>query len=130
MIDNLPPRRLDDLDARIKRLKGELADGGAGHKKRAATGGYGFAFTLAADMVGGLVGGGLLGWGFDSWLNTAPWGLLGFFLLGALAGMWSVYRTARGHDAALGFRSPAGTSQTGRRPPEPSSGGGNGEEER
>lgn len=130
MTDNHPPQRLDDLDARIKRLKDEVTDGDAAGKDRRAKGGYGLAFTLAADMVGGLVGGGLLGWGFDSWLNSAPWGLIGFFFLGACAGMWNVYRTVRGHDAAMGFRNnPAGSSQTGRRPPEPQSGGGNGKEE-
>lgn len=130
MTDNLPPRRLDELDARIKRLKGELTDGNPADNKAEAKGGYGLAFALATDMVGGLVGGGLLGWGIDTWLNTAPWGLIGCFFLGALAGMWNVYRTVRGHDAAMGFRSPAGTSQTGRRSPGPSSGSGNGEEER
>ena len=131
MTDELPPRRIDDLDARIKRLQGELSDGNAAHNKRAVMSGYGFAFTLAADMVGGLVGGGLLGWGLDSWLDTAPWGLIGFFFLGACAGMWNVYRTVHGQEAAMGFRNPTGTSQTGQRQPEQSSfGGGNGEQER
>ncbi len=129
MTDKHPPRRIDDLDARIKRLQGEISEGNAA-PKRPASSGYGLAFTLATDMVGGLIGGGLLGWGIDSWLNTAPWGLVGFFFVGAAAGMWNVYRTARGHDAAMGFRNPTGTSKTGQRSPGPSTGDGNGEQER
>jgi ATP synthase protein I len=74
------------------------------------------AFTLAADLLGGLIGGALLGWGIDSWLKTAPWGLIVFFFVGAAAGMWSVYRTVRAQEAARGFRPPAERANTGRPP--------------
>ena len=105
------PEPLARLDARLKRLKGEVgADDAPGAK---AKGGYGLAFTLAADLVGGLVGGTLLGWGIDSWLDTAPWGLIGFFFVGAAAGMWSVYRTVRAQEAAMGFRNPARQANRG-----------------
>jgi len=101
-------RPRDDFDARLKRLKEENAPR-SGPASNGATPGYGMAFTLAADLVGGVIGGALIGWFLDSWLGSAPWGLISFFFLGAAAGMWNVYRTVRGYDAALGFhhRTPA-----------------------
>jgi ATP synthase protein I len=97
-----PHQSLDDLDARLQRLKAS-AEPGSGQAGRAKSG-YGLAFMIATDLLAGLIGGGLLGWGIDTWLGSAPWGLIGFFFLGACAGMWNVYRTARGHEkAALGF---------------------------
>ena len=109
------PEPLARLDARLKSLRGEVggdkASGGAKAKE-----GYGLAFTLAADLVGGLIGGTLLGWGIDSWLNTAPWGLIGFFFVGAAAGMWSVYRTVQAQDAAMGFHNPQERANRGRPP--------------
>ncbi|MFO1120136.1 MAG: AtpZ/AtpI family protein [Rhodospirillales bacterium] len=67
------------------------------------------AFTIATDLVGGVVGGALLGLLLDRWLASAPWAMISFLFLGAAAGMWNVYRTVRGYDAALGFhhRKPA-----------------------
>jgi ATP synthase protein I len=93
---------LSDLDERLRRLRAESGtarpqgDGG-----RTASG-YGLAFMLASDMLAGLIGGGLLGWAVDSWLGTSPWGLIGFFFLGAIVGMWNVYRTASARSVAAG----------------------------
>ncbi len=107
------PEPLARLDARLRRLKGEVSPGGtAGGAKAKA--GYGLAFTLAADLVGGLIGGTLLGWGIDSWLGTAPWGLIVFFFVGAAVGMWTVYRTVRAQDVATGFHNPQERANRGR----------------
>jgi ATP synthase protein I len=109
------PEPLARLDARLKRLKGAVgADGPVDGAQ--AKGGYGLAFTLAADLLGGLIGGTLLGWGIDSWLETAPWGLILFFFVGAAVGMWSVYRTVRAQDAAMGFHNPQERANRGRPP--------------
>jgi ATP synthase protein I len=109
------PEPLARLDARLKRLKGEVgAEGAPGGTQ--AKGGYGLAFTLAADLLGGLIGGALLGWGIDSWLGTAPWGLIIFFFVGAAVGMWSVYRTVQAQDAAMGFHNPQERANRGRPP--------------
>lgn len=109
------PESLARLDARLKSLKreveGETASGGAKAKE-----GYGLAFTLAADLVGGLIGGTLLGWGIDTWLKTAPWGLIGFFFVGAATGMWSVYRTVQAQDGGMGFHNPEGRANRERLP--------------
>jgi len=98
--------RLNELDARLRTLKQQdVSEPRQTAAMRPGTG-YGIAFRIATDLVGGLVGGALFGWLVDQAFGTAPWGILGMFLLGAVAGMWNVYRTARGYDASAGFRAP------------------------
>jgi ATP synthase protein I len=100
-----PDDRLSEFEARLNRLKEE-------NSKKASTAagqvqsGYGMAFVIAADLVGGLIGGAAIGWLIDRWLGSAPMGLIAFFFLGAAAGMWNVYRTVRGYDMSLGFNQP------------------------
>ena len=97
--------RLNELEARLHRLMEANSD-----KPSAPAGqmqsGYGMAFVIAADLVGGLIGGAAIGWLVDRWLGSAPMGMIAFFFLGAAAGMWNVYRTVRGYDMSLGLGRP------------------------
>ncbi|MFQ5347893.1 MAG: AtpZ/AtpI family protein [Rhodothalassiaceae bacterium] len=72
------------------------------------------AMRMSLEIVTGVAAGGLIGWGFDQWLGTAPWFLLAFVLLGAVAGMRNVMRVAadleRGGDDA---KDDGGTGGTG-----------------
>lgn len=102
MTVHAPKDRLSELDARLDRLKEENSRKG-GAVVGGTTSGYGMAFTIATDLVGGVIGGALVGWLLDRWLGSAPWGMIALFFLGAAAGMWNVYRTVRGYDGALGF---------------------------
>jgi ATP synthase protein I len=105
MSKRAPDDRLSEFEARLNRLKEENSK-----KASAAAGqvqsGYGMAFVIAADLVGGLIGGAAIGWLIDRWLGSAPIGLIVFFFLGAAAGMWNVYRTVRGYDMSFGFNQP------------------------
>jgi ATP synthase protein I len=103
--------KLSEIDARLKHLKGDQSKR-SGSVARAPSSGYGMAFTLVADLVGGLFGGALVGWLVDRWAGSAPLGLITFFILGALAGMWNVYRTVRGLDMSLGFGRPSAEPPT------------------
>jgi len=49
---------------------------------------------LSAELVGGVVVGFILGWLSDRWLGTSPWGLIVFLLLGFVAGVLNVMRSA------------------------------------
>lgn len=98
MADRPPEQSLRELDSRLQHLREE--SGRASQAKKAPTAGYGLAFQLAADLVTGLVGGAAIGWALDAWLGTRPWGLIGFFFLGAAAGMWNVYKTVRVYERA------------------------------
>ncbi len=56
--------------------------------------GYGLAMRLGADFVAGVVVGAAIGWGVDRLFGTSPWGLVVFLLLGFVAGILSVLRSA------------------------------------
>ena len=95
---------LRSLEARLSALKEEGADKPTKPGIAKPMTGYSLAFAIATDLVSGVLGGAFLGWLFDRWLETAPWGMVGFFIVGSIAGMWNAYRTARGYDAGMGFR--------------------------
>lgn len=56
--------------------------------------GFGKAMRLSADFIAGVLVGGGLGWAFDKWLGTSPWGMIVLLLLGFGAGVLNVMRTA------------------------------------
>jgi ATP synthase protein I len=51
-------------------------------------------FRLSSELIAGVVVGALIGWGFDRLLSTSPWGLIVFVLLGFVAGVVNVIRSA------------------------------------
>lgn len=53
----------------------------------------GKAWSLAIEMVAAVGVSVFIGWWLDRWLGSAPWGLVGFILLGIAAAMWSAIRT-------------------------------------
>ena len=52
-------------------------------------------FQLSSELIAGVVVGAAIGWGFDKLLSTSPFGLIVFFLLGFIAGVVNVVRSAR-----------------------------------
>jgi len=55
----------------------------------------GQALRLATEMVAGVAVGGFIGWALDQLFGTAPFLLVTFFILGAVAGIMNVVRTAK-----------------------------------
>lgn len=51
-------------------------------------------FRLSAELVGGVLVGGAIGWLIDRWLGISPGGLIVFLLLGFAAGVLNVMRAA------------------------------------
>ena len=49
---------------------------------------------LSSELVAGVLVGALLGWGFDRFLSTSPWGLIVFLMAGFAAGVMNVMRSA------------------------------------
>tara|TARA_Y100000590_G_scaffold455547_1_gene604420 strand:+ start:3442 stop:3723 length:282 start_codon:yes stop_codon:yes gene_type:complete len=64
------------------------------HKKKKETG-AGFGFKISTEIIAALVVGVGIGLIVDNYLNTKPFGLIIFFILGALAGFLNVYRVMR-----------------------------------
>ena len=57
--------------------------------------GAGFGFKISTEIVAALVVGVGIGIIVDNFFNTRPFGLIIFFILGALAGFLNVYRVMR-----------------------------------
>lgn len=92
-----PERRgsFEDFDARLgKARQQKLAapDGGDEPPPRLD---YGTGLQAGVEVVAGVGVGVLLGWAIDRWLGTMPLFLIGFFLLGAAAGVLNAYRHLR-----------------------------------
>lgn len=95
--DRNPPPSLEDLDRRLREAKAKLP--GAGREAKGSDGrdagraGMAAGFRIAVELLAAIVVGAGIGWGLDRWLGTRPWLLIVFFILGAVAGFISVYRT-------------------------------------
>ena len=64
----------------------------------------GLAFRVAVELVSALAVGLAIGWLLDKWLETKPWLMLVFIVLGGAAGILNVYRVASGYGYAVGYR--------------------------
>ena len=90
------------LSARLQRLGeglGHLRDRGrpadaAGADRATTASGYARGFRLSSELVAGVVVGAGLGWLIDRGLGISPWGLIVFLLLGFVAGVLNVMRSA------------------------------------
>jgi len=112
MAKDRKPTSLQDLDKRLNAARKHRDDtfGEGSDKGRKASGqsGIGFAFKIGADIVAALIVGVGIGLLLDNWLDTKPWFLVLFFVLGAAAGLLNVFRTIRGFDMAAGYSKPGG----------------------
>jgi len=97
MSEGKPPTRLEDLDARLRRMRERTAEeeGGTPRGGPATTSAAGFALRIGIELLAALLVGGGIGWLLDHWLHTLPLFLIIFFLLGAGAGLRNVFRAAR-----------------------------------
>lgn len=103
------------LDERLDRLNRSLDDRRereAAEAGRSGKGsGYAQAVKLSSEFIAGVLVGAALGWLFDHWLGTSPWGLIVFLLLGFMAGILNLLRSA-GVVAEPGTKTP-GTKAPG-----------------
>jgi len=91
--------RLGSLDHRLSEIRdsrktqtdqtGAGSGGGAARASAMARG-----FRLSSELIAGVVVGALMGWGLDRLLSTSPWGMIVFVLIGFVAGVLNVIRSA------------------------------------
>ena len=55
----------------------------------------GRGLKISAELIGGVLAGGAVGWALDSWLGTRPLLFILFFLLGTAAGILNIVRQAQ-----------------------------------
>jgi ATP synthase protein I len=94
MADDKRPTSFEDFDARLGKLrpKPQPEKGGEPEPPRFQ---FGSGLQAGIEVVAGVGGGLLLGWGLDRWFGTAPLLLIVFFVLGAAAGVLNAYRYMR-----------------------------------
>lgn len=66
----------------------------------------GLAFRVAVELVSAVAVGLGIGWLLDVWLDTRPWMMIVFIVLGGAAGVLNVYRMASGYGYAAGYDKP------------------------
>jgi ATP synthase protein I len=91
--------RLGSLDRRLSEIRGNRnigtsQGGGQSEDGAARASAMAIGFRLSSELVAGVVIGAVIGWGCDHFLSTSPFGLIVFVLLGFVAGVVNVVRSA------------------------------------
>lgn len=68
------------------------------------------------EMLGVLLGSGLMGWALDSYFGTASTMLIIFVILGIAAAFFNLYKLSRNLGTAIGSNSLQSTKKTDRKP--------------
>ena len=84
-------RKLENLKQKLDKLQSSKTDQKHKHKETGAS----FGFKISTEIIAALVVGVGIGLIVDNYFNTIPFGLIIFFILGALAGFLNVYRVMR-----------------------------------
>ena len=105
MSEESPTSSLEELDAKLKAARGQRPAAGTKGTEGDTRAGAGLGMALKIGMefvsaVGVGVGIGLL---LDYWLETKPWLMIVFFLLGSAAGFLNIFRTMSGYGYAAGY---------------------------
>jgi ATP synthase protein I len=91
-------RRASELGEKLGEARGhddDVSDAASTERGRA----MGRGFRMATDLVAAVLVGGAIGYFLDRWLDTAPWLLLVFLVLGIAAGARNVARTYKAMQA-------------------------------
>ncbi|EFL90966.1 AtpZ/AtpI family protein [Ahrensia sp. R2A130] len=86
--------RLDSLRSRIDTKRPKTDDNGRVAAEKVGAGGIGQAMKLSSEFIAGIVVGAGLGYLFDQFFDTTPWGMIILLLLGFCAGILNVLRSA------------------------------------
>jgi ATP synthase protein I len=106
MSEHGEPDDLKSLGERLDRARRDRTGPAAGDGIKsdgAFNSALGLGFRIGLELVVAVVFGLGVGWAFDKYLGTKPWGLIVFVLLGIAAGMLNVYRAMTGMGLAVGY---------------------------
>ena len=105
MNDDKNQRSEEDFDSRLRRARGNDGNDRRGGTSADSQTGKGMAFRIGTEIVVSVAVGGAIGFLMDTWLDTKPWFLIVFLLLGNVAGLWNVFRITSNRGYAAGFES-------------------------
>jgi ATP synthase protein I len=91
--------RLGSLQQRLSKIRDSRKIGtdqpqGQSEDSAARASAMARGFRLSSELIAGVVVGAAIGWGIDHLLSTSPFGLIVFFLLGFIAGLVNLVRSA------------------------------------
>ena len=86
-------QRLGEGLGQVRGRAGPPSEDPGGDRATTASG-YAKGFRLSSELVGGVLVGAGLGWLVDRLLGISPWGFIVFLLLGFVAGVLNVMRSA------------------------------------
>jgi len=87
------PPSFEEFDAKLDKLRRQQSAPPERRRRRGLTAADGMQAGI--EVVAGIIGGVLLGYGLDSWLGTRPLLMIVFFVLGSCAGLLNAYRHLR-----------------------------------
>ena len=102
MSEERPSPSLEELDAKLKAARGQREAKGGGSKAEAGSG-LGIALKVGVEFVSAVGVGVAIGLLLDYWLETKPWLMIVFFLLGSAAGFLNIFRAMSGYGYAAGY---------------------------
>ncbi|WP_320143074.1 AtpZ/AtpI family protein [uncultured Cohaesibacter sp.] len=86
--------RLGNLDAELAKMRESQATKNRAKMDKEQSNGLAMAWRLGSEFVAGVLVGTAIGWLLDEWLGIRPWGMIIFLLLGFMAGMLNLLRSA------------------------------------
>lgn len=109
-LDQAMPQSNDRPDEALGRLSEDLQAFEAARARSVSSGtvrGVGEGYRLLAELIGGVLGGAGLGWLFDQFAHTTPWGIaIGVALGAGMSVYMTVHTVARMGKQALGEAPP------------------------
>ena len=84
--------RLVSLNKRLDRAEAAEAERTAVNAGPETDANYKLGNRVLAELLGGLIGGGLFGWLIDRFADTSPWGLLVMLFLGIVVAFRNIIR--------------------------------------
>ena len=84
--------RLVSLEERLDRAEAAEAKRTAVNAGPESDANYRLGNRVLAELLGGLIGGGLFGWLIDRIAGTEPWGLLGMLFMGIVVAFRNIIR--------------------------------------
>jgi ATP synthase protein I len=107
--------KLDDLDAQLKTARAQYekqeAPRPSAYSKEMNSG-----LRAFMEMVGVLLGSGLMGWVFDDYFGTTPIILIIFVILGIAAAFFNLYKLSKNLGTAIGSNSLQSETKPDRKP--------------
>lgn len=107
--------RLDELDARLKMAKAQYEKDNVPAAK-AYSKEMNLGIRAFMEMIGVLLGSGLMGWALDAYFKTAPTMLIIFVILGIATAFFNLYKLSKNLGTAIGSNNLQSEEKLARKP--------------